>query len=41
MRVTIKGAPEYVRLREDAGANYTKAPLTAPEARHSFVSLTA
>ena len=30
MRVTIKGAPEYVRLREDAGADHAKAPLYRP-----------
>jgi hypothetical protein len=30
LRVTIKGAPEYVRLREDAGVDYAKAPLYRP-----------
>lgn len=30
LRVTIKGAPEYVRLREDAGADYARAPLYRP-----------
>lgn len=30
LRVTIKGAPEYVRLREDVGADYAKAPLYRP-----------
>ncbi|GAB1716956.1 MAG: hypothetical protein NTAFB05_19980 [Nitrobacter sp.] len=30
MRITIKGASEYVRLREDAGAEYAKAPLYRP-----------
>ncbi|WP_253075340.1 DEAD/DEAH box helicase [Bradyrhizobium sp. 190] len=30
LRVTIKGAPEYVRFREDAGVDYAKAPLYHP-----------
>lgn len=30
LRVTIKGSPEYVRLREDAGGDYAKIPLYRP-----------